>query len=140
MDLTLIRKWLLFCHENHRELCMAKKKDLPFIEHFKVIDCAADPLAAMARSWLQPYVALSYVWGRSQTGDTWPRVVRDAVKSTRAVRFRYLWIDRYCIDQDDLVEKKTTRYLRCRPSTLELSERSLPLLDRTLPLDYLESI
>lgn len=105
LDFTLPRMWLSFCRQIHGELCMAKKKVVPVVENFKVIDCAVDPPAIIARSWLEPYVALSYVWGSSQLEHSWPRVIQDAVEVTRGVGFRHLWVDRYCIDQNNPVEK-----------------------------------
>jgi hypothetical protein len=38
--------------------------------------------------------------------STLPRTFQDAVVLTRALGFRYLWIDALCITQDDLVEKR----------------------------------
>ncbi|KAH7303940.1 heterokaryon incompatibility protein-domain-containing protein [Stachybotrys elegans] len=68
------------------------------------------------------YVALSYVWGEDQlqkttkhnidryitTGldmDRTPQTVKDAVRVTRELGVRYLWIDSYCIIQDSATDK-----------------------------------
>lgn len=64
-----------------------------------------------------PYIALSYCWGSSKhvitkttnyyqhleklPWATLPATYRDAIKFTRAVGYRYLWIDALCIIQDD---------------------------------------
>ncbi|RSL62748.1 hypothetical protein CEP51_013426 [Fusarium floridanum] len=63
-----------------------------------------------------PYVALSYVWGYHQTakstlmsgGNTsidgmasLPITIADAIRVTIKLGFRYLWVDLYCIDQDN---------------------------------------
>jgi Heterokaryon incompatibility protein (HET) len=79
----------------------------------------------------QPYVALSYVWGIQQDlGDFEcsksrldrlfekgslddaelfyaPRTVRDAMSVLEKMDQRFLWIDRYCIVQDDQIHKHT---------------------------------
>ncbi|KAJ4857180.1 heterokaryon incompatibility protein (HET) domain-containing protein [Trichoderma breve] len=62
-----------------------------------------------------PYVALSYVWGQPQKqremGDgkqlpaQLPLLIRDAMVITQAMGFRYLWVDRYCIDQNNSTVK-----------------------------------
>ncbi|KAK0751444.1 heterokaryon incompatibility, partial [Schizothecium vesticola] len=69
------------------------------------------------------WVALSYVWrlavdsvpasslvGRLPTGlrlpDMIPGLIVDAMKVVRGLGYRYLWVDRYCINQDDVAEKQ----------------------------------
>ncbi|PVH71448.1 HET-domain-containing protein [Cadophora sp. DSE1049] len=62
------------------------------------------------------YVALSYVWGQShlrhpdRTGGypslrNAPKVITDSIEVVMLLGFRYLWVDRYCIDQSDLSGK-----------------------------------
>lgn len=59
-----------------------------------------------------PWVALSYVWGHS-SGDAGPEVfpqalpntIEDAIKVTEEMGYRYLWVDRYCIDQKEEAQK-----------------------------------
>ncbi|KAH6983776.1 hypothetical protein EDB80DRAFT_591835 [Ilyonectria destructans] len=34
-----------------------------------------------------------------------PNVIDDAIKATKGVGFTYLWIDRYCIPQEDKSSK-----------------------------------
>jgi hypothetical protein len=57
-----------------------------------------------------PYVALSYVWGpihgifkftddSEQLPTKLPRTIEDAITVTQKLDFRYLWVDRYCINQ-----------------------------------------
>lgn len=74
----------------------------------------------------EPYIALSYVWGVSSgDGDklttrnlkqlyvhqgitdhvSLPRTVRDAIEVTKGLKFRYLFVDRLCIIQDDNTDK-----------------------------------
>jgi hypothetical protein len=60
------------------------------------------------------YIALSYVWGLPTKGSDAalaeidgsflrfvPRVVEDAIIITTELLFQYLWVDRYCINQND---------------------------------------
>ncbi|KAI1355540.1 heterokaryon incompatibility protein-domain-containing protein [Xylaria sp. FL0043] len=62
------------------------------------------------------YVALSYVWGRNNDFSTLtkgclelptllPRVIEDAILVTLSLGYRFIWIDRYCIDQYDASNK-----------------------------------
>ncbi|KAH8878595.1 HET-domain-containing protein, partial [Thozetella sp. PMI_491] len=52
------------------------------------------------------YVALSYVWGGSSNEETgFPRVVEDALQVCKELGYKYLWVDQYCIDQNNLGEK-----------------------------------
>lgn len=81
----------------------------------KLIDCVTLQLCYVEP---QPhYIALSYVWGQSQSVDnisvhttannsqilppldSLPQVIRDTISVTKELGFRYLWVDRYCIDQ-----------------------------------------
>ena len=56
-----------------------------------------------------PYVALSYLWGKSRLirvinnrlPTQVPNVIEDAMSVTKALGFRYLWVDQFCIDQQD---------------------------------------
>jgi hypothetical protein len=46
------------------------------------------------------------VWGPAENGQTgWPRVVTHAIFVTKALGIKYLWVDRYCIDQNNPVQK-----------------------------------
>lgn len=67
------------------------------------------------------YVALSYCWGGPQEMattlsslqsmakgfdmDSLPKTIQDAVRLTRCLGFRYLWIDAFCIIQDSEDDK-----------------------------------
>lgn len=51
------------------------------------------------------YAALSYVWGSSSTQSddlhNLPKTIEDALVVADKLGFQYIWIDRYCIDQDN---------------------------------------
>ena len=62
----------------------------------------------------EQYACLSYTWGNMTTIDPQyilfrqgkaPRTVEDAILVVRRLHLRYLWIDRYCINQGDVVQR-----------------------------------
>jgi hypothetical protein len=63
-------------------------------------------VAAPHRCW---YLALSYVWGSQKaravhTGEklsSLPQTIEDAIIVTLKLGFQYLWVDMYCIKQDN---------------------------------------
>ncbi|KAJ8106382.1 hypothetical protein OPT61_g9575 [Boeremia exigua] len=77
-----------------------------------IIDCKQGivvPAPPMCR-----YVALSYVWGQGddtrgkedgESGKCLPRTIEDVIQLIRQLGYRHLWVDRYCIDQDDGQDK-----------------------------------
>ncbi|KAK6954229.1 hypothetical protein Daesc_004195 [Daldinia eschscholtzii] len=63
-----------------------------------------------AQPWYN-YVALSYVWGQKGHDPSkglcdLPATIRDATEVTKRLGQRYLWVDRYCIDQSLSDEKQ----------------------------------
>jgi hypothetical protein len=113
----------MYCQQNHGETCNPSL--LPNVSGLKVIDC--ETLCVVSPEYSVAYVALSYIWGNVTNGepckldqlykdnktfenslglpDTLPAVIADAIKVTKSLDFRYLWVDRYCIDQDNAEEK-----------------------------------
>jgi hypothetical protein len=63
------------------------------------------------------YVALSYVWGKpvrdydddpcsgDELPEALPATVEDAIIATQQLGYRYLWVDKYCINQADEQDK-----------------------------------
>lgn len=123
-DIARLQKWVAFCNENHDGQCHS----LP-IQHESVstrprflIDVKQGCLVESHGD--ERYFALSYVWGKQDAGTTTkanldslklegaitvrnvtfklPRTVEDAIKLTKLLGERFLWIDRLCIIQDDL--------------------------------------
>ncbi len=72
-----------------------------------LIDCIQEKIVRRKRG--DRYMTLSYVWGNRGDVETpavdafsltsAPRTIRDAVQVVRNLGRRYLWVDRYCIDQ-----------------------------------------
>jgi hypothetical protein len=109
---SLVASWLQYCSENHKMLC---SKGRSLVTGLRLIDC--ESFTVKTADLEDTYVALSYVWGSSvqenvprgvgntidnnQLPQSLPTVITDAVKVTKDLGFRYLWIDKFCIDQDD---------------------------------------
>ncbi|KAJ3472596.1 hypothetical protein NLG97_g10860 [Lecanicillium saksenae] len=106
-NVEVAHEWMDFCRKFHRGNCRRKKLVRDSIIGFKVIDCHSAPWSVVEKGWAkEAYAALSYVWGQSQLSSTtdWPPVVKDAIQVTRDLGIRYLWVDRYCIDQKNADE------------------------------------
>ncbi|KAN0108802.1 Heterokaryon incompatibility protein (HET) domain containing protein [Hyaloscypha variabilis] len=100
-----------YCNKHHQELCHAQEN----IPKIRLIDCYDRTI--ISSSQLTRYVALSYVWASTESlpdlaEDTThteksvlPKVVSqaitDAMQVTKELGFRYLWVDKYCIDQEN---------------------------------------
>jgi hypothetical protein len=77
----------------------------------RLIDCTKREI--ILNDQHMPYIALSYVWGetvqgveRSATGRpiipaTIPQTIADAMVVVRSLGMKYLWVDRYCILEED---------------------------------------
>ncbi|KAH7395445.1 heterokaryon incompatibility protein-domain-containing protein, partial [Cadophora sp. MPI-SDFR-AT-0126] len=98
--------WLQICQNLHPDRC---KPTLFEVQGMQFIDCDTKTLVPTSN---HKYVALSYLWGTykdeapvsSQVLPQLPRTIEDALQVTRNLGFRYLWIDRYCINQHDNAE------------------------------------
>lgn len=130
IDLSRLRTWLNICDESHHGRChhlpnwqsVELPKDLMLIdtEHGCLVQCPGTTR----------YFALSYVWGHipdiletnmsnvenlMQNGAftsgasmvSIPQTIRDSMKLVRALNERYLWVDRFCIVQDDPAKHAT---------------------------------
>ena len=75
----------------------------------RLIDCQTMMVVSAAA---HPYLALSYVWGRTafDTDEDYlgsegelprhlPATIADAISATKKLGYRYLWVDKYTIDQ-----------------------------------------
>lgn len=112
----ILRRWLSDCDENHPSCSSARRFSLPT----RVIDVGTGHSPAMKLYETQPddnlrYIALSHPWGpsphfctfthnleehkRRLELETLPATFKDAVKITRDLGIRYLWIDSICIIQ-----------------------------------------
>ena len=121
----MIRKLLALCEGQH-ELCMGSVTEQPpFPTDFTLIDTLNRVLVPYTDS--KPYIALSYVWGKSCLERDWdkdgelirlgeliqriyerkslpvnlPQTIEDAICVTRRISQRYLWVDLLCINQTE---------------------------------------
>ncbi|KAI1181097.1 heterokaryon incompatibility protein-domain-containing protein [Nemania sp. FL0916] len=133
MDVGQITRWLARCAHEHGDECnaswIAKSVNLP--RSFRLIDVLERRVVLSPQSQSPPeYVALSYVWDaasnspekqkaqlytgniaqleqpNSLTDDVIPEVVADAIYLCAQIGQRYLWVDRFCIVQDELELKE----------------------------------
>jgi hypothetical protein len=113
-DYEQLRMWLRKCYTEHEATCSIKQGHR--LRPDRVIDCETQELCTNE----EDYVCLSYVWGPVTSGTSapagteklgkilprnLPRTIRDAMIVTLKIGQRYLWIDRYCIDQNNANEK-----------------------------------
>jgi hypothetical protein len=104
IDFSVLKDWLYLCQTMHTRVCNAQRREEISLQHFKLIDCHTHQIVAADHA---DYVALSYVWGPTeechefseQLPTTLPRTIEDAIIVTKRLGLRYIWIDRYCINQ-----------------------------------------
>jgi hypothetical protein len=111
VNFALVRSWLNLCIADHPSCTSSTAGDEQAIPHMKLIDCQTHIIVAAAPS--MQYLALSYVWGQDplekftypHLPDPLPPTIKDAITVTLKLGYRYIWIDRYCIWQDDPAHK-----------------------------------
>jgi len=117
---TQIKQWLDICLKTHDGACKMIRSDRS--ARFKCID--VNDCKHMTPGFIGPdddYLALSYVCSEAcerqccQQGVDMAhphspthvcQTIKDALVVTRSIGFRYLWVDKYCIDQHDYSEKR----------------------------------
>ncbi|KAG5929114.1 hypothetical protein E4U42_007018 [Claviceps africana] len=104
-DLSVASNWLQFCERHHQGRCGRRQQSPAPLPGFKLIDCSQWPPKVVPGQITDNYVALSYVAG-GDVGESWPKVVQDAITVTRELKFRYLWMDKLCIDPGKVVERR----------------------------------
>ncbi|KAI3317126.1 HET-domain-containing protein [Xylariaceae sp. AK1471] len=121
LNIEFIKTSISRCHTQHGISCVATS--LSVTEHpfsapgFRVIDTTRKCLETLPQA--HDYVALSYVWGKTNIPSLskanlrifhedgvfdrikLARTIRDAVDLTAKLGFRFLWVDAICIVQDD---------------------------------------
>ncbi|KAI2776567.1 HET-domain-containing protein [Daldinia loculata] len=114
--LNLAKRWLHSCKTSHEECALASEPYVPS----RLLDVTSRNPKLLLRCEIpndSPFVALSHCWGDSQPLKTvnsnvdshrrgisleaLPETFKDAVKITKILGLRFLWIDSLCIVQDD---------------------------------------
>ena len=117
-DTGLCREWLKQCQSEHHSCPPISESDLPT----RLLDIGdpskgVQPRLVDTRGQRGQYLTLSHCWGTSKPPlttkanvssqmssiplDSMPKTFRDALKIVRSLGYRYIWIDSYCIVQDD---------------------------------------
>lgn len=112
-DGTKAKLWLQNCRNTHGSSC---NEYCGAISGLKAIDCETLRMVNLETGAL--WVALSYVWGHDKSevssDDLRPgtlpggisKTVQHAIEVTKSLGYRFLWVDRYCINQQDETEKR----------------------------------
>lgn len=150
-NLELMRTWLDNCRDNHTRWCGDHEYFLPTrlldleafedSEDVRLVTMEQPNIGHSQKEHLLKYVALSHCWGppskhpltttkatlrERQTRIPFtklPLTFQDAVKTTRALKRRYLWIDSLCIiqgDEEDWAKEAAsmTKVYRCSDFTI----------------------
>ena len=135
-ELALLRQWMDTCVEKHTlKIGTGSCRRPPFrgvdpgrdisirvidVQHRRVVEQKPEDIE---------YAALSYVWDEAHRGmfkildehaagnevqgpsstlhSRTPKVLEDAILVCKELGIEYLWVDRYCIDQSDLIRKES---------------------------------
>jgi hypothetical protein len=108
-DCVKARSWLQTCASFHGSWC---KEEVLQVPGMNLIDCENMVIVKVVKG--MRWLALSYVWGMnpqsendagyragSSISSDISRTVKDAISVTQQLGYRYLWVDEYCIDQND---------------------------------------
>jgi hypothetical protein len=114
IDFSFVKAWIRSCSKEHHLCKNSATTTLSF--PIRVIDCI--DRTVIWRQNQEPYLTLSYVWGDPATRGEFilelsastpllkdlPSLIEDAIRTTTLCGYRYLWIDFYCINQQDKTE------------------------------------
>lgn len=122
-NMKLAHLWIQDCLQNH-DLCKAGSSggDSSFLPT-RLIDIR-DPkrpfLEVTSPGLRAKYIALSYAWGEGRRivstkenyqdhkrcipPESLPKTFADAFHATRLLGYRYIWVDAFCIKQDDVAD------------------------------------
>ncbi|KAK5993835.1 hypothetical protein PT974_07272 [Cladobotryum mycophilum] len=119
-NLRLAQIWLNECRKQHPQCRIdtpvTTKTPLP-TRLINVEDINKPFLEEAGPNTKDPYIALSYTWGNNKRSltlksnyesyqhclpvDDMPNTFADVIKVTKALDYKYVWIDAFCVIQDD---------------------------------------
>jgi hypothetical protein len=119
IDFSRLGSWIKHCQQHHGRTCSRDSEEIecPVTKpaSIRVIDCTERRI--IQTTFLASFVALSYVWGtvaeafeaegipgedlHNTLPATLPNTIEDAITATIRLGYRYLWVDKYCIDQSN---------------------------------------
>jgi len=131
-DMRLFRKWKELCGAAHDDRCRSGR--IPSggrqrLTAVRLVDVDTDSLVEIEDVENVSWVALSYVWGTTPfrtlmeqslaefktpgaLSASWvPSTIADAIRVTKGIGERYLWVDSLCIIQDMDVDK--AKFIPC---------------------------
>jgi hypothetical protein len=107
-DVKFVTDCITYCETNHGFACA--DGDLQQMAQIRVIDCKTRKVVPAPLNCA--YAAVSYVWGAMPTRDLdftndYSNVISDSMEVALRIGLRYIWVDRYCINQHDHKEIHT---------------------------------
>lgn len=114
VNYQLLQKWISDCRKLHKACTPIESSHLLW----RLVDCQEGTLIPAPSGC--SYLALSYVWAKNGSKEDQVRkpeqaavllgnltkAIRDAIEVTRRLGERYLWVDKFCIDQENLDKNK----------------------------------
>ena len=124
IDLDKAQQWIQHCNDTHPPSCRQSLRPRAALASLQILLIDVFRMCLVQAEGTEDYLALSYVWGQSpdlfatskanlhllsssrgfespNVDKRLPGTVKRALELTRLVGQRYLWIDRFCIIQDD---------------------------------------
>ncbi|KAK2763629.1 hypothetical protein CKAH01_15909 [Colletotrichum kahawae] len=122
IDFERIIQWISACETSHASTCGQDTRSFleayPGLDVLRLID--VDDRCLVEVNDFRPYIALSYVWGGISTVRMTranlprflkqnalepllriPKTIRDTIQLARRLNIRYVWVDAFCLIQDD---------------------------------------
>lgn len=107
VDVVLMKKLMSQCVNGHPACNSGSRRDMKPI---RLVNCTTHEV--ILRTSEEPYLSLSYVNSAVQEDTTrhqkgtplslpLPRLYQDSIQLTRQLGYNYIWIDNYCIPQED---------------------------------------